>query len=188
MSAPALPDFQRTIRLSQGNLDAAELAECHGVLCGLLCRELARTANDYIQHLLALKLLVQPGDAVDAVLGELFESTVQQLADEEMGFALWLPDDEEPLEERTIALAKWCMGFLTGLASGGEFDALSVEASEAIEDLQQIAHAELTAAESGVDDNEDDEEALTEIIEYVRIVALMMREDFRGPGSSDAIH
>ena len=38
MSAPALPDFQRTILLSQGNLDAAELAECHGVLCGLLCR------------------------------------------------------------------------------------------------------------------------------------------------------
>jgi uncharacterized protein YgfB (UPF0149 family) len=80
------------------------------------------------------------------------------------------------------------MGFLTGLASGGQFETLSEEASEAIEDLQQIARAELTAAENGVADNEDDEQALAEIIEYVRIVALMMREDFRGPGSNDAIH
>jgi uncharacterized protein YgfB (UPF0149 family) len=133
-------------------------------------------------------LLVQPVDALDAVLGELFESTSRQLADEEMGFTLWLPDDEESLEERTIALAQWCMGFLTGLASGGQFETLSEEASEAIEDLQQIARAELTAAENGVADNEDDEQALAEIIEYVRIVALMMREDFRAPGSHDAIH
>jgi hypothetical protein len=99
-----------------------------------------------------------------------------------------LPDDDEPLEERTIALGQWCMGFLAGLASGGQFNALSEEASEAIEDLQQIARAELTAAEGGAEDNEDDEQALAEIIEYVRVVALMMREDFRGPRSNDAIH
>ena len=59
--------------------------------------------------------------------------------DEEFGFVLWLPDDEESLEERTIALAQWCSGFLAGLASGGQLDALSEEAKEAIEDLQQIA-------------------------------------------------
>ena len=188
MSAPALPDFHRAIRISQGNLDAAELAECHGVLCGLLCRESAGTANDYMQHLMALQLVVQPGHALDAILVEAFESTVQQLADEEMGFALWLPDDDESLEERTIALAQWCSGFLAGLACGGEFDTLSEEASEAIEDLQQIASAELTASNNEAEDNEDDEEALTEIIEYVRVVTLMMREDFRGPGSDDAIH
>ena len=188
MSAPALPDFQRTIRISQGNLDAADLAECHGVLCGLLCRESAETANEYMQYLMALQLVVQPGHALDAILVEAFESTVQQLADEDMGFALWLPDDDESLEERTIALAQWCSGFLAGLASGGQFDTLSEEASEAIEDLQQIASAELTASNNEAEDNEDDEEALTEIIEYVRVVTLMMREDFRGPGSDDAIH
>lgn len=192
MSAPALPDFQHSIRLSQGNLDAAELAECHGVLCGLLCRELAQSAGDYIHHLVALQLLAHPGEAMDVILSELFESTSRQLADEEMGFALWLPDDDEPLEERTIALAQWCMGFLTGLASGGPFETLSQEASEAIEDLQHIARAEISSAENGAkdnaEDNEEDEEALAEIIEYVRVVALMMREDFRGPGSDDAIH
>jgi len=113
---------------------------------------------------------------------------VQQLADEDMGFTLWLPDDDEPLEERTICLAHWCLGFLAGLASGGQFEALSDEAGEAMEDLQQIATAELTASEHSEEDSEDDEAALVEIIEYVRVVILMMREDFRGPRSDDAIH
>ena len=188
MSAPALPDFQRTVRLSQGNLDAAGLAECHGILCGLLCRESAKTANDYMHHLAAFQLVVDPGDAISAALTEAFDSTVKQLADEDMGFTLWLPDDDEPLEERTICLAQWCLGFLAGLASGGQFETLSDEAGEAMEDLQQIANAELTASEHIEDDSEDDEAALVEIIEYVRVVILMMREDFRGPRSDDAIH
>jgi len=188
MSAPALPDFQRTIRLSQGNLDSASLTECHGVLCGVICRESGGTANNFMHHLVALKLLEKPSPALEAAFTELFEITAKQLEDEEMGFALWLPDDDELLEERTICLAQWCEGFLAGLASRGEFEALSDEAAEAIDDLQQIACAELSALESDTQDNEDDEAALAEIIEYVRVVALMMREEFRGPGTEDLIH
>jgi uncharacterized protein YgfB (UPF0149 family) len=99
-----------------------------------------------------------------------------------------LPDDDELLEDRTIALAQWCGGFLAGLASGGEFEVLSEEGREAIDDLQQIARAELTAPEGEGPDNEEDEVAFTEIVEYVRVVTLMMREDFRGPGADDPIH
>ena len=188
MSAPSLPDFQRTIRLSQGQLDAAELAECHGLLCGLLCRETNGTASDFIYQLAAILLVVKPGADLEAVLTEVIESTKRQLEDEEFGFNLWLPDDEESLEERTIALAQWCSGYLAGLASGGQLDALSEEAKEAIEDLQQIARAELSAPVQGADESEEDEAAFAEIVEYVRVVALMMREDFRGPGQHEAIH
>jgi uncharacterized protein YgfB (UPF0149 family) len=185
MTVPSLPDFERTLRLSQGNLDAAELAECHGLLCGLLCRETSGTANDFMSHLGAMQLLVNPASAIEAVMEEAFESTKRQLEDEEFGFSLWLPDDEESLETRTIALAQWCSGFLAGLASGGQLDALSEEAKEAIEDLQQIGRAEIS---SGKEESEEDETAFVEIVEYVRVVALMMREDFRGPGSDEAIH
>lgn len=188
MSGSALPDFQRTIRLSQGNLDSATLAECHGVLCGVICRESGGTANNFMHHLAALNLLVDPSPAMDAIFTDLFESTARQLEDEEMGFALWLPDDDELLEERTICLAQWCEGFLAGLATRGEFEMLSDEAREAIEDIQQIAGAELSELEGDEQDDETDEVALTEIIEYVRVVAMMMREEFRGPGSDDAVH
>ena len=188
MSVPSLPDFERTIRLGQGNLDAAELAECHGLLCGLLCREANGTPSDFISHLAAMQLVVSPGAALAAVLTEAFESTMAQLEDEELGFGLWLPDDEELLEERTIALAQWCSGFLAGLASGGQLDALSEESKEAIEDLQQIARAEISAPVEGSGESEEDEVAFAEIVEYVRVVALMMREDFRGPEQDEAIH
>jgi uncharacterized protein YgfB (UPF0149 family) len=188
MSAPSLPDFERTLRLSQGNLDAAELAECHGLLCGLLCRKTDTTANDFMHHLAAMQLVNDPGAAMDAVLIEAHENTALQLADEEFGFVLWLPDDEEALEERITSLAQWCSGFLAGLASAGQLDALSEESKEAIEDLQQIARAEMSSTVQASDESEEDETAYAEIVEYVRVVALMLREDFRGPEQDEAIH
>jgi len=188
MSAPSLPDFERAIQLSQGNLDAAELAECHGLLCGLLCRDSSGTASDFMAQLSAMQLVVNPGAALDAVLSEAYQNTVRQMDDEELGFSLWLPDDGELLEERTIALAQWCSGFLAGLGSSGQLDVLSQEAKEAIEDLQQIARAEISASSQDDTEQEEDENAFMEIVEYVRIVALMMREEFRGPEQDEAIH
>jgi uncharacterized protein YgfB (UPF0149 family) len=188
MSAPELPDFEKTVRLSQGRLDAADLAECHGLLCGLLCRETYSTATDFKYQLAAMKLVVDPSAGLDTALTEAHECTARQLEDEEFGFALWLPDDEEPLEERIIALGRWCSGFLAGLVCGGPLDALSEEAREAIEDLQQIAQAEMTAQGQYGAESEEDENAFVEIVEYVRVVALMMHEDFRGPQLHEAIH
>ena len=74
------------------------------------------------------------------------------------------------------------------LASGGQLDALSEEAKEAIEDLQQIARAEISSPGQDAGESEEDEVAFSEIVEFVRVVALMMREDFRGPGQDEAIH
>lgn len=188
MSVPDLPDFERTVRLSQGNLDASELAECHGLLSGLLCREIKSTPSDFRYQLEAMKLVVNPSAALDSVLTDAYESTNKQLEDEEFGFTLWLPDDDEPLEERIIALGSWCSGFLAGMVCGGPLDALSEEGREAIEDLQQISKAEMTSQGQDGEESEEDENAFVEIVEYVRIVALMMREDFRGPGQHEAIH
>jgi uncharacterized protein YgfB (UPF0149 family) len=188
MSAPELPDFEKTVRLGQGNLDAAELAECHGLLSGLLCRENNSTASDFKYQLKAMKLAVNPSAELASALTEAHACTIRQLEDEEFGFALWLPDDDEPLEERIIALGRWCSGFLAGLVCGGQLDALSEEAQEAIEDLQQIALAEMTSQGQHEGESEEDENAFAEIVEYVRVVTLMMHEDFRGPGQDEAIH
>jgi uncharacterized protein YgfB (UPF0149 family) len=46
----------------------------------------------------------------------------------------------------------------------------------------------MSAAENDEDESEEDESAYFEIVEYVRVVALMMHEDFRGPGQHEAIH
>ena len=191
MSPEPLPDFRHVLLLSRGGLNAAELAECHGVLCGMICGENGNTAQDFLAHLSTLELAVDAGTALHDAMIEAFESTVQQLADAELRFNLWLPDDEQPLDERTQALAQWCTGFLAGLGVGGPLEKLSQEAAEALGDLQQIARAGFSAPSDDAEEmsqDEENEQAFVEIVEYVRVVTLILREELRGPGADDPIH
>ena len=186
MSSARLPDFEHTLAIAQGNLEAPELAECHGVTCGLLCRLPAASLDALIGLLDMLELVETPGTALKMSLEELLISTRVQLADEDMGLSLWLPNDDEMLEERTMALSQWCSGFLAGLGSSGDdtLKTMSDEANEALKDLQQISMADVTdTAES-----EEEENAYVEIVEYIRVVILMIREDLRGPDGEDSIH
>lgn len=181
-----LPDFEHTLAITQGNLEAAELAECHGVACGLLCRRAESSPDVFIGLLDMLELVIKPGAGLKMSLEELLDASRSQLADEDLGLSLWLPSDDEILEERTIALSQWCNGFLAGLGSGGDeaLKAMSEDANDALKDLEQISRAEVAdTAES-----EEDENAFAEIVEYVRIVVLMIREDLRGPDGQDHIH
>jgi len=181
-----LPDFEHTLASAQGNLEAAELAECHGVACGLLCRGADSTLDAYISLLAMLELVTEAGAGLKISLEELLDASREQLADEDMSLSLWLPNDDEILEERTIALSQWCSGFLAGLGSGGDdsLKAMSEDANDALKDLEQISRAEVVdTAES-----EEDENAYAEIVEFIRIVTLMIREDLRAPDGQGHIH
>jgi uncharacterized protein YgfB (UPF0149 family) len=186
MSSADLPDFERTLALAQGNLEATELAECHGITCGLLCRMPDASLDDLINLLDMLELVKSPGSGLRMAFEDLLQATRSQLADADMGFALWLPGDSEMLEERTMALGQWCSGFLAGLGSSGDgtLETLSDEANEAMRDIQQISRADVT----DTDESNADETAFVEIVEYIRIVILMIREDLRGPDGQDSIH
>ena len=186
MTSTRLPDFEHTLAIAQGNLEAAELAECHGVACGLLSRLPECSLDAYIGLLDMLELVDSPGTGLKMSLEELLNSSRVQLEDEEMGLTLWLPNDTEILEERTMALSQWCSGFLAGLGSSGDdsLKAMSEDANEALADLQQIAKAEVT----DTDESEEDENAYAEIVEYIRVIILMIREDLRGPDGQDFIH
>jgi uncharacterized protein YgfB (UPF0149 family) len=186
-----LPDFDHTLALSQGNLDAAGLAECHAVACGLLVRQPNARDSAYLDLLAALQVIPGPGPALRDALQDLYTAVAGQLADDDMSFAVWLPDDEQPLGERTAALAQWCNGFLAALGSGleGRLETLSAEAGEALADLAEIARAQ-TEGELADEtaDVEEEELAFAEIVEYIRVVVLMLREDLRGPIDGDSIH
>ena len=186
MSTIQLPDFERTLALAQGNLEAPELAECHGVTCGLLCRMPEASLDAFLGLLDMLELVNTPGQGLKMALEELLNSTREQLLDEELGFSLWLTNDDEILEERTMALAQWCSGFLAGLGSSGNetLKAMSDEANDALKDLQQISTADV----SDTSESEEDELAFTEIVEYIRVVTLVIMEDLRGPDNRDLIH
>jgi len=186
MSTTQLPDFEHTLALAQGNIEAADLAECHGVCCGLLCRMPDASLDVFIGLLDMLELVKTPGSGLKMALEELLNASREQLSDEDMSFSLWLLNDDEILEERTMALSQWCSGFLAGLGSSGDetLKAMSDEANGALRDLQQISTADV----SDTDESEEDEIAYAEIVEYIRVVVLLIREDLRSPEGQDWIH
>jgi uncharacterized protein YgfB (UPF0149 family) len=186
METNRLPDFEATLAIARGQLEAPELAECHGVTCGLLCRFVDASLDAYLGLLDMLELVKEPGTDFKVVLEKLLNTTRLQLMDTDMGLSLWLPNDDELLEERTMALAQWCSGFLAGLGSSGDdqLQALSDESNDALKDLQQISMADV----ADTLENEEDECAFVEIVEYIRVVVLMIRADLSAPGGRDLIH
>lgn len=186
MTAAQLPDFELTLATAKGYLDAPELAECHGVACGLLCRVADATLDTYVNLLDMLELAKTPDAVMKSALDKLLNATRVQLADEELGLSLWLPDDDETLEDRTMALSQWCSGFLASLGGGGDerLNALSDDAGEALKDLQQISTADVI----DTTESEEEESAFVEIVEYIRIVVMLIREELRGPDQQDLIH
>jgi uncharacterized protein YgfB (UPF0149 family) len=181
-----LPDFDQSIAISSGQLDALELSECHGALCGMLCRNPSSQAGSFFILLKTLEMIKDPDEALSVQLTELHNASVSQLDDEQLRFSLWLPDDDESLDDRTEALAHWCTGFLAGLGSGQELtmETLSEDVSAALSDLEQIAQAEMT----GEGEAEEEEAAFVEIIEYIRVVTLMMRDELSPPSPQDLLH
>ena len=91
-------------------------------------------------------------------------------------FQLMLPgDDGITVVDRADALAGWVNHFLLGLGvTQPKLDKVTGETGEAIDDLRTIAQL-------GYDEDEDQEEleqSLEEVIEYVRVAALLCHETF----------
>lgn len=163
MSATDYSELERALRDLGFRLDAAEY---HGALCGILCAQ-SDTADD-------LGLELDPPRDADAVpaarelLQQLRESSLHHLNDPDSGFTPMLPDDDETLDQRVDALAQWCQGFLFGLATKPALDlnASSEELREVVADLIQISRAGVE--EDREADEDADENAYMELVEYVR--------------------
>ncbi|RMG30599.1 MAG: YecA family protein [Gammaproteobacteria bacterium] len=157
---------------AESDLDAAEV---HGLFCGLLCAtgriDEQAWHPEVFEHPdprnLAYQKTVQ-------LLRTLAEHTHAQMYDAELGLVLLLPDDEAPLGERLEAMLSWIHGFLFGLGLGG-LDSARLpegEAREFVHDLTELVRAEI---ERGTD-NEENEQAFAEILEYLRMGTLLLHE------------
>jgi uncharacterized protein YgfB (UPF0149 family) len=164
---PLPEDVATTLR----GLDVAlSPAEVHGALCGWVAGGGA-AGPDWLARVLADDALpaVPAGNALD----RLREASVAQFEDRDFSFELLLPGADASLGERSGALFDWCRGFLGGfgLAAGAE-PPLSEESREALVDIARLAAA--SAQDEGDDEDED---ALTEIEEFVRVAALLLHGD-----------
>jgi uncharacterized protein YgfB (UPF0149 family) len=199
MPTPDLPDLDEVeAAIAERHLGIGG-SELHGALCGWLAggsgihagaaQDGARSgaaagqAGNWLARVLADDTLAPParGDGLD----RLQAATAAQLGDSDFGFDLLLPQAEAPLVERSGALFDWCRGFLGGFGlAAGDRAALSDEAREALTDLAKLAAA--TPQDEG---DEDDESALAEIEEFVRVAALLLHGDCNlGPQQRQRLH
>ncbi|KTF40726.1 YecA family protein [Xanthomonas translucens] len=166
-----LPSADDVTQASQQLGLAASAAELHGALCGWLAGGGANLAA-WPAAVLADAGIATPrsGDVLD----RLREASAAQLEDRDFAFDLVLADAGAPLSERADALFDWCRGFLGGfgLAAGAK-PPLSEEGEESLQDLARLAQASTDDFDSG----DEDEDALAEIEEFVRVAALLLHSD-----------
>ncbi|MFP1723133.1 YecA family protein [Lonsdalea quercina] len=175
-----LPGYEATEQLLQQHQVALTTAEMHGLISGMLCGGnhddswktlVSELTNDGLSFPQAL---AQP-------LLEIYQITRDTLEDEGFMFQLFLPDDTQDnvtVFERADGLAGWVNHFLLGLGVvQPRLDKTQGELKEAIDDLRNIAQL-------GYDEDEDQDQlaqSLEEVVEYVRVAAIMCHNEFTHP-------
>lgn len=126
-----------------------------------------------------------PAPAPGSPLQALRDHAVAQLDGRDFALDLLVADDDASLAERSGSLFDWCRGFLGGFGlAAGANPPLSEEGGEALADL-----AKLAAATPQDDGDEEDEAALVEIEEFIRVAALLLHGDcVLGPRHRRSMH
>jgi len=173
--------------------------QVHGLLCSRLSINGADGATRWFAQVLDD---TDPNDGFrpecEAMLDDLFAATWRQLVERQSEFSLLLPDDADSTAARTEAMGQWCEGFLHGLVSEKHSEKLKDRLSgeplaDIIRDMLQITRA--TIGDDADDDG--DEGAYVELVEYLRVAAQLTYEelaDFRSPTAdeipdeSDTLH
>src|SRR5687768_1570777 len=147
-----------------GERSLTDAAEAHGTLAGSLCTAPAYRFEDWL-----LEILPEGRATAESTsaLRELFTGTHEALVGEMLEFEPLLPEDTQPIDERTTALAQWCVGFLYGLGSSALPDAskLPGEVGEVVRDLTEITQVGVDSSDSA----ESNESAYAELVEFVRV-------------------
>ena len=149
-------------------------AEMHGLISGMLCGGNSDSSWQPLIHDLTNEGLAFGHELAEA-LRKMHSAISDSLEDDGFLFQLYLPEgDDVSVFDRADALAGWVNHYLLGLGvTQPKLDKVTGEAGEAIDDLRNIAQL-------GYDeeDQEELEMSLEEIIEYVRVAALLCHDNF----------
>ena len=153
-------------------------AKAHGIIAGVLCAP--DDAQVSWQTLIVGRAAggnrATPAE-LTALLAAMYRSAYAHLSGVEYAFTPLLPGDQHSLAKQIEGLTDWCRGYLLGLHAGGVRDTqgLSSDAREIVNDITRISEAEMDTARAGV----EEERALSEIVEYVRVGVQLVFEELR---------
>jgi len=154
-------------------------SDLHGSLTGYICGSGSAGARGWLA---ALELQADPAaELPHAAFARLYEDCAAWFGDPELHFEPLLPETDTTLDARADALVEWCRGFLGGLGLAGisKRHGLSADAAEILNDLGTIAGSRFE-----YDDAEEDENALAEVIEFIRVGVLLLHAELTTPGRS----
>ncbi len=150
-------------------------SELHGLLVGQLATGKRFSESQWVNEAARLLDVERPDDKVQQrEIYQLYQQTLAQLEHEAMNFALLLPEEDVDFNETLGSLSVWCAGFLAGYAIAG--------GSTSDEDTQDVLEdfAAISQVGDEEDIDEDTQQALFEVAEFVRVAALSV---FLGAGS-----
>jgi uncharacterized protein YgfB (UPF0149 family) len=162
-------NYRELSELLEQSRSAACAADCHGFLCAQICVS-EYSERDIWEEYLDLQTddemrVRECCEEIDVLVSEIRKL----LFSPDFEFQPLLPDDDTPLPERVTALGEWCHGFLNGFALGHNTGMIleNEESKELIENFTRICNI-------GVEEvtDETDEQALFELVEYVRMGAM----------------
>ena len=172
----AYDDLDEALRRCGASWDAAQ---AHGLLTGKLAVAGVPGAPEWLLQVLegtdennALRAESQK------MLDALYQGTYWQLSERLSEFMPLLPEDGADADQRTLAMAHWCEGFLHGLVSARHEQALkdrlaAEPLADIIGDMLQITRAAIDEES----DEETNEAAYAEIVEYIRVAAQLAYEE-----------
>lgn len=153
-------------------------SELHGLLSGVVCVGL-KIRPDSIVTLAMKHLDVEScSDRNREAILVMYDFIEREMFSSDSRYTPFLPDDELDLSQRVRCLAAWCQGFLVGFGTASGQNAVSKFSAETEEALKDIVNIANMADDSSAEDDNANEAAYAELVEYLKVVVLLMSSEF----------
>lgn len=166
--------------VSQGVLVSP--AETHGVVLGMTSvKPQELQADEVLATIIQLNEEEETSDQESFLqfLAAMVEQAREMLFSQGFDVQLLLPQDGNSLRDQTLALSRWCRGYIFGLVAAGlrDFKQLPKDAAEIIQDVLQISEINTDLDEQG----DEEEKAFFEIEQFVRVGVQLVFEELNPP-------
>ena len=160
-------------------------SEVHGTVVGAIAHHMKSGVSPNLLQLIAPDADSGSGPfaPLNELLYDLYRENSEHLLEGKENFDLLLPDEDAAQSERTDSLAAWSRGYLLGLLHSDTFsiDQLPESGAEIARDIMQISEAS-----AGADDETEEDWALAELEEYVKVGAQLIFEFIYSERASEA--
>ena len=162
--------FESLSALLERNNILTSAAEIQGMICGMLGGGMPLECLDWFEPIADFVNQGEPlPKEVESAFKDLFDTTCQQLVENDFALVLCLPDDAAPINERGQALLSWVHGFMLGFGlHQADLTGCSDDVKEGLQDFAEIARMDDEMSE-----DEESEQALFEVMEYVRMTVML---------------